>query len=95
MLQMPKTPNSLRLASLSLSNYKSRSRIVDVKKPSGIIIRLDVELLVVKLHDGEVDQSFKFGGLPKFDAKKQKEMRKEKKKEKEERANVMQYHTPA
>ena len=42
----------------------------------------------MRLSDGELDRSFKFGGLPKFDAEKHKEMRKEKEKEKRERATL-------
>ena len=58
-----------------------------------LVICLDVEFLVVKVHetsDGGLNQSFKFGGLRKFDAEKQKETRR-----KRGRADVIQYHTPA
>ena len=42
-----------------------------------------MESLVVKVHvtSDELNQSFKFGGLPKFDTEKQKETRKEEERE--------------
>ena len=74
--------DSLQLASLSLSNSRSRSRLVDVKEPSGLLSlsastsSSSSSSSSMRPSDGELDRSFKFGGLPKSDASSLKEKEK-------------------
>ena len=65
---------------------------MDVKEPSGLLsasTSSSSSPSSMRPSDGELDRSFKFGRLSKFDAKKQKETRKER-----ADVTVIQYHTP-
>ena len=78
--------DSLQLASLSISHSKSRSRLMDVKEPSGLLLSASTSSSSSsssRPSDGELDRSFKFGGLPKSDVASSSKEEKEKGAQKE------------
>jgi hypothetical protein len=68
----------------ALGQSKSRSRLVDVQEPSGLLSASTSSSGSSRPSDGELDRSFRFGGLPKSEVPHpEKEKRKEQGEERE------------